>query len=166
MKHLCILFSVLFISVNCFSQVNTPQKFKKPEQYDSYIMDIVDQMERGFYDIMDEDDDTKNKPLVDSFAVYTKRYVIQLSSLSSYKKDNSLRAAALEFAIFMDRIAKKEIPEFMKLIFSDDILSTKSQNRLDELVPLLDDKRTQLFDQVKEVRKTFAKKFKYTITDQ
>ncbi len=141
-------------------------KFNDPIQYNDYIIDIINDLDGEYSDIMEEEDEDASKVLVDSFAAHTTQSVAKLKNLQPFKKDSTFRDAAAEFVGHLDKISHKELPEFMAIIFSDDILSEKSQSRLDELMPILSDQRIKLFDNTVKVQKAFAVKHKYKIENQ
>lgn len=138
-------------------------KFNEPVPYNDYIIGVINPIDEAYEDIWTKDERKDQERMVEDLAAETKEGLAKLKNLQPYKKDSTFRDAAIEFVEFMDHIATKDMPEFIDIIFGDDINSDKNQARLDELVPLLDEERPKKFKKVIEVQHMFALKHKYKI---
>ena len=164
MKKIVFIISLLFIINPCKAQ--TSEIYTDPVYYNDYIIDIVNQLDRDWDKVMNEPDQKPALVLIDSMARHSKNGLTKLNNLETFKNDGTFRDAAKEYVTHMYNIAIKELPEFMKIITSDAINTKHGSARVDELIPVLDDKRIKLFDKVVNVQKEFAIKHKFKIENQ
>lgn len=170
MKKVSFIFTLAVVgfvtSCGLLGKKDNRTKFNEPVPYNDYIIGIVNPIDQDYADIWDKDEQKDQERLIATLAASTKEGLAKLNNLQPFKKDSTFRDAAIEYVTFMDHIANEEMPEFIKIIFGDDINSEKNQDRLDELVPILDEDRPKKFQNVIDVQHMFALKFKYKIAGE
>lgn len=164
MKKTIILFQLLFLGIGLNAQ--TVPSYENPVAYNDYIIEIVNGVDQNYEKLWTTQTKEYQNGQVKVLAKDVKSGLGKLKKLKDFKGDNSFKEVAVEFLTYMNHIATKDMPEFLKIIYGKDINSEKNTKRLDVLVKILDDDRPILFQKVVDVQKTFAVKFGYTIEGQ
>ncbi len=162
-NQIVLLIAALITGVGLFSQTNRKITFTDVIQYNDFIIDILNPLGDEYEILMEAENQTALKPLLDTFAVHTQKYVDQLTRLQPWKGDNTFRDASLAYVKHYDQMAKKEIPEYFWITFGNQSESEKNKERLKELTLIMNDEKDKLFDNVDQTQQTFAEKFNYKI---
>lgn len=164
MKKTIILFQLLFVGIGLNAQ--SLPSYENPIGYNDYIIEIVNGIDQDYDNLWTTQTKEYQNGQVKLLAKNVKSGLGKLKKLKDFKGDNSFKDAAVGFLTYMNHIATKDMPEFLKILYGKDINSEKNTKRLDILVKILDDDRPKEFEKVVIVQKAFAIKFNYTIEGQ
>ncbi len=92
----------------------------------------------------------------------TEEVIKSLEKTGPYMEDDQLRKIALNYVYFMNKISKSELPEFLGMTMKENVSDAENE-RIVQLLPILDDERTKLYDLIGVEQDAFAKKFNFTI---
>jgi len=136
--------------------------FKEPAKYNDYIIDIIDGVDEAWTSSIEEDDMQKALTWSDSLASRSKNGIAKLNNLQPFKKDSAFRDASIKYMTHMEKIGNNELKEFIKIIRAEE-LTVESEQRAEALIPILDDEREKLFDEIQNAQDAFASKFNITL---
>ncbi len=134
------------------------KKFDKAADYNDYIIDIVDGVDEAWSTSIEEEDKDKAFAWSDSLANRSKAGLTKLTNLQPFKKDSTFRDASTKYITHMSNISNKELKEFLTLIHGEEF-TLESEQKAEALLPILDDQREKLFEDIKTTQKAFAAKF-------
>lgn len=136
--------------------------FKEPAKYNDYIVDIIDGVDEAWTTAIEEDDMQKALAWSDTLANRSKNGIAKLNNLQPFKKDSTFRDASIKYMTHMEKIGNNELKEFVKIIRAEE-LTVEGEQRAEALIPVLDDERERLFDEIQKSQDAFATKFNIII---
>lgn len=136
--------------------------FKEPAKYNDYIVDIIDGVDEAWTTAIEEDDMQKALAWSDTLANRSKNGIAKLNNLQPFKKDSTFRDAGIKYMTHMEKIGNNELKEFVKIIRAEE-LTVEGEQRAEALIPVLDDERERLFDEIQKSQDAFATKFNIII---
>lgn len=137
-------------------------KFTEPVKYNDYIVDIIDDVDKAWSTAIDEEDKDRALAWSDTLANRSKTGLAKLNNLQPFKKDSSFRDAGIAYLTHMNNVANNELKEFINIIRADE-MTISGEQRAEDLIPMLDGKREDLFSQTEKTQSAFADKFHIVI---
>ncbi|MDR1729370.1 MAG: hypothetical protein LBR52_01760 [Prevotellaceae bacterium] len=107
-----------------------------PAEYNTAIMDQVTNVEKdavGIAKLVQEQKTDEIQPALESSREHAKKALKKLQAMSSFRGDDSLRLAAVEFAAFYDRLFTNEYQETVNLLQRGAPFSMDESDRLFEI---------------------------------
>jgi CO dehydrogenase/acetyl-CoA synthase beta subunit len=151
MKKLGVLL-VVAVSVVMFSCNGSQVKFKSAKDYNDYIVQVVHEVDNSWSDVMHEKDLDKSLAKADILIKVSQDGLIKLKNLKTFKKDNLFKKSSIAYIEYINKIAQKELKEFLHLIHDE----SPNDKRLDELIVILDDERESKFHVLTVCQQLFA----------
>jgi hypothetical protein len=128
--------------------------------YNDYIVDMMDIIDEGWTLAIEEEASYRALEYADSLKTRSGRIIASLQKLKGYEGETKFRQAALDYAIHMNTISKKELPDFIRLIRIGELTESKRKEAT-ALLPILDNKREKLFALIEKAQAAFAKKYHF-----
>lgn len=163
MKKYFILSVFLFLGTCLFAQKLTyteRDQFPDAIAYNDYIVDMMDIIEEGWTLAIEEETSYRALEYADSLKTRSERIIASLKKLQGYDGETKFKQAALDYAIHMNNISKKELPDFIRLIRIGELTESK-RKEAKLLLPILDTKREKLFALIEKAQNAFAKKYHF-----
>lgn len=136
-------------------------KFTDAVKYNDYIVDIIDDVDEAWSASLEEEDMDKSLAWADTLANRSKNGLAKLNNLQPFKKDSAFRDAGKTYLTHMNGVANNELKEFLKITHSE--ITVESEQRAEDLIPILDGKRETLFAETEKTQNAFADKFHIVI---
>jgi hypothetical protein len=133
--------------------------------YNDYIVDMIDLVDQQW--TLAIEDSVMESALASSKLMNDiSGYILKtLAKLEGFNGDVDFKKSAINYITHMNKISKKELPEFIKIIRKPGSLTVAGEKRAEALIPILDDKREILFKGVEVAQNAFAKKNGITIVN-
>src|SRR5688572_2160130 len=159
MKNLSIVLAavaVMFLA-SCGAK-DKRMSFKEPAKYNDYIVDIIDGVDEAWTTAIEEEDMQQALAWSDTLANRSKNGIAKLNNLQPFKKDSTFRDAGIKYMNHMQKIGGNELKEFINIIRAEE-MTVAGEQRAEALIPILDDERERLFDEIEKAQNAFADKF-------
>jgi hypothetical protein len=159
MKKLSFVLAAVAVTllVSCGAK-DKRMSFKEPAKYNDYIVDIIDGVDEAWTTAIEEENQQKALAWSDTLANRSKSGIAKLNNLQPFKKDSTFRDAGLKYMTHMNKIGNNELKEFINIIRAEE-MTVAGEQRAEALIPVLDDEREKLFDEVEKSQNAFADKF-------
>lgn len=167
MKNLIVLIPILFIHGGLFSQSNGIYVEKttctNAIEYNDYIINMIDLIDDAWSTVLDDKELKKANTDIKYLRTLTDKILKSFKKLEGYQSEADFKNSAVNYTTHMNKVSKKELPEFMKIITTDAILTEKGATRSEELIPILDGVREDLFALIEKKQEVFAAKNNFKI---
>jgi hypothetical protein len=130
-------------------------KFETAKEYNDYLVQVVHEVDDAWKDAIQEKDLNESLKKADILAQKSKEGLDKLNNLQAFKKEKLFKGSCISYIKHIQKISQNELKEFLRLIHTD----SPNQNRLDELIKILDDDRESKFHLITVCQQVFADKY-------
>jgi predicted small lipoprotein YifL len=130
-------------------------KFETAKEYNDYVVQVVHEVDDAWKDAIQEKDLNESLKKADILTQKSKEGLDKLNNLQAFKKDKLFKGSCVSYVTLIHKISQKELKEFLNLIHTD----SPDQNRLDELIRILDGDRESKFHLITVCQQVFAEKY-------
>lgn len=170
MKNIsAVIIYLLFISNNSFSQSNGSYEEKKvcldAIEYNDYIVDLILLTSDSWSKAIDAADLSAAMKANKDLKAISGKIIKSLQILQSFEGDVNFKKSAINYVSHLNKISKKELPKFFKLIYGKGTLTPEREKQAEALIPLLDERREYLFNQIESAQAAFAAQHNFAIEE-
>lgn len=166
-KFILIALPLLFISTQVVAQSNGVYVEKKSctsaVEYNDYIVDLVLLVGKSWSKAIDGSDLATTMKASSELKSITGKVMKSLGKLEGFNGDINFKSSAIDYVTYMNKISKKELPAFLKLIHGKGEFTADKEKKAEALIPALDDRREALFASIESAQADFATKNDFTI---
>jgi hypothetical protein len=132
-------------------------------EYNNYLIDLLDMADALWTKSIDGPDlKTTLKANADLKKV-TGKIIQSLKKLEAFGGDVNFKASSIDYITHLNKISKKELPAFLKLIHAKGGLTPENEKKAEALIPILDDQRETKFAAIERFQEDFAAQHNFTI---
>lgn len=157
----CLALATFFL-VACGPK-DSRQSFDDPTVYNDFVVDALTELDLTYANALNMNQGQEKCLLMcDSLVFKSEATLKKLEGIQPYEGDSSFTMAARDFAQYMKRIGKNDLPTFIHKVFDPELIET-DRAEIDRLAADLDKTYNAKLNEINTVQKALAKKFDYTI---
>jgi len=139
--------------------------FGSPQDYNAYLANMVSIIDSLWTVTIDEENLKKALELNAELELKTSTILKSLNEMGAFDDDDSYRQSLIKYTTHLNSIAKNELKEFINIIRKSK-MDADSEARAEFLLPVLDDKREELFRDISREQENFAKNFEFNLVPE
>jgi len=136
---------------------DTKTEFANPTEYSDYVIGLADFLNIAWTVTIEEEDSLKAMAFNDSLYQASVRVINSLEKIDIFKEYDDFRKAAISYANHYSEVTQKELREFLMIIRSQ-TMSPTNEKIAENMIPILDDVREDLYFMVSRTKATFLAK--------
>jgi hypothetical protein len=168
MKKIVLLFlPAIWLASGAVAQSNGLYVEKKscttPIEYNNYLIDLLDMVDALWTKAIEGPDLKSTLQSTADLKKVSGKILQSLKKLEAYGGDVNFKASAIDYVTHLNKISKKELPTFLKLIHAKGGLTPENEKKAEALIPILDDQRETKFAAIERFQEDFATQHNFTI---
>lgn len=154
MKKLSVVLLIVAIAgtISCGGK---KVRFETAKEYNDYIVKVVQDVDQAWSNVIHEKNLEKSLSKAEELTQISQDGINKLENLIGFKKEKLYRRSGIEYVKHINKISKKELKEFLRLIHVD----SPDQTRINELLMALDEDRESKFHVLTVCQELFAVKY-------